>query len=334
MAINHSAKKVRVSLGSAVVLGLTSCMLEAKPTTAYLLTYTENGCVANCAFCLQARESNGRADMLSRVTWPAFPAEDVTFRIGQASQEGMIERVCVQALNYRHVAKDILGLVKDIRKYSNVPVSVSCQPLTREDMIKFAQAGVSRFSIALDASTRDLFEKVKGSANRGPYVWEEHVKALKEAVMVFGRNSVTTHLIVGLGETEEELVRMIQWCMDNGIHPSLFAFTPVAGTKLEDHPTPPIGSYRRVQLAQHLITRSIATYKDMRFEEGRLVDTGISERELDMIVGTGDPFRTSGCPGCNRPYYNERPGGTIYNFPLEPSRSEIERIKEQLSDYG
>ncbi len=334
MATNQSPKKVRVSLGSAVVLDLASCKLEAKPTTAYLLTYTESRCQANCAFCPQARESSGRADMLSRVTWPVFPTVDVTFRIGEAFEKGIIGRVCVQALNYPRVAEDILGLVKWIRKYSNVPVSVSCQPLTGEDVIRFAQAGVSRISIALDASTRDLFEKVKGTANRGPYLWEEHMKALREAVRVFGRNSITTHLIVGLGETEEELARMVQWCTDNGIYPSLFAFTPIAGTKMEDHPKPPIGSYRRVQIAQRLITRSIATYKDMRFEEGRLVDTGISEGELDMIVGTGDPFRTSGCSGCNRPYYNERPGGTIYNFPLKPSKSEIERIKEQLSDYG
>jgi len=309
-------------------------MLEAKPTTAYLLTYTESRCQANCAFCPQARESTGRADMLSRVTWPAFPTVDVTFRIGEAFEKGIMGRVCIQALNYPRAAEDILDLVKWIRKYSNVPVSVSCQPLTGEDVTRFAQAGVSRISIALDASTRDLFEKVKGTANRGPYLWQEHMEALKEAIRVFGRNSVTTHLIVGLDETEEELVRMIQWCMDNGIYPSLFAFTPVAGTKMENHPKPPIGSYRRVQLAQYLITRSVARYKDMGFEKERLVDTGIAEKELDLIISTGEPFRTSGCQGCNRPYYNERPGGTTYNFPRKPRRREIERIKEQLRDSG
>jgi len=272
--------------------------------------------------------------MLSRATWPVFPTVDVTFRIGEAFEKGILGRVCIQALNFPRVAEDILGLVKWIRKYSNVPVSVSCQPLTGEDVIRFAQAGVSRISIALDASTRDLFEKVKGTANRGPYLWQEHMEALKEAIRVFGRNSVTTHLIVGLDETEEELVRMIQWCMDNGIYPSLFAFTPVAGTKMENHPKPPIGSYRRVQLAQYLITRSVARYKDMGFEKERLVDTGIAEKELDLIISTGEPFRTSGCQGCNRPYYNERPGGTTYNFPRKPRRREIERIKEQLRDSG
>ncbi|MCK4366835.1 MAG: hypothetical protein KAW84_02670, partial [Thermoplasmata archaeon] len=29
----------------------------------------------------------------------------------------------------------------------------------------------------------------------------------------------------------------------------------------------------------------------------------------------GDAFCTSGCPGCNRPFYNERPGCTPFNYP-------------------
>jgi len=29
----------------------------------------------------------------------------------------------------------------------------------------------------------------------------------------------------------------------------------------------------------------------------------------------GEPFQTSGCTGCNRPYYNETPGEELYNYP-------------------
>jgi len=36
----------------------------------------------------------------------------------------------------------------------------------------------------------------------------------------------------------------------------------------------------------------------------------------------GEAFQTSGCPGCNRPYYNERPGGFIYNYPRPLSAAE------------
>ena len=32
-------------------------------------------------------------------------------------------------------------------------------------------------------------------------------------------------------------------------------------------------------------------------------------------LADGDAFRTPGCPDCNRPFYNEHPGGPMYNYP-------------------
>jgi len=42
-------------------------------------------------------------------------------------------------------------------------------------------------------------------------------------------------------------------------------------------------------------------------------------------LGTGEAFRTSGCPGCNRPYYNERPSGPFYNYPRGLTEEEARR---------
>ena len=41
-------------------------------------------------------------------------------------------------------------------------------------------------------------------------------------------------------------------------------------------------------------------------------------------------FETSGCPGCNRPYYNERPGGMLYNYPRPLTAAEAAREIEFL----
>lgn len=69
----------------------------------------------------------------------------------------------MQALNYPTVQEDIIGLASTTRSLSTVPISVSCQPLNRENMINLTQVGVNRVSIALDAVTKQLFEKVKGT---------------------------------------------------------------------------------------------------------------------------------------------------------------------------
>ncbi len=325
-----SPELVRVSLGSAIVLGLTDGFINAKPTTVYLLTYNPEKCSANCAFCPQASRSSGRADMLSRVIWPTFRTLKVTERIESAYRRGDIRRVCIQALNYRGVFGDVSSLVRGIKSRINIPISISCQPLRKEEMEILAELGVERVSIALDACTEYLFRRFKGEMNDGPYVWESHIKALMDAVEVFGRGNVTTHLIIGLGESEEEAVKIIQWCVDRGVYPSLFAFTPIKGTLLGDRRRPSIESYRRIQIAHYLITHSISNHKRMRFDSGVLIDFGVERDELIRIIETGEPFRTTGCPGCNRPYYNEEPRGPLYNYPMKPGRVDIEEIKRQI----
>jgi len=323
-------EKIRISIGSAIILDLIKGKLDAEPTTVYLLTYRKEKCQASCAFCPQSRLAQGRADMLSRIVWPVFPTEEVIHRIKEIFQQKRIVRVCIQALNYPSVVQDIAALARRIRESSKISISVSCQPLSRRDLERLADAGVQRIGIPLDAVTEEIFNKVKGAEIGGPYRWNGHFKALKEAVEVFGKGNVTTHLIAGLGETEEEFVKMIQLCVDLGVYPALFAFTPIPGTVLSSHPSPPIDYYRRLQVAHYLITKGIKRFEDMIFKDGRLVNFGLSKDDLRKIIRKGEPFMTSGCPGCNRPYYNERPRGPLYNIPRRPTCIEIANIEKLL----
>jgi biotin synthase-related radical SAM superfamily protein len=329
MTTTQSPEKIRVSVGSAIMLGLMHGKLDVEPTTIYLLTYYAGKCSASCGFCPQAKTSKGRADMLSRVTWPTFPTGQVMSKIEKEAKKPTIKRVCIQALNYPRVFNDMLALAKEIRSRADVPLSVSCQPFDLKQMKLLKEVGVDRISIALDAATRELFRKVKGPQTNSPYKWESQRETLMKAVQVFGKNRVYTHLIVGLGETEKEIIRTIQWCTDFDVYPSLFAFTPILGTALETLPQPSVATYRRVQLAHYLIVHGKARCKNMKFDEDeQLIDYGVSESLLQQVVETGSPFLTSGCPGCNRPYYNERPGGPMYNYPRQPLPEEIRKIKE------
>ena len=80
-----------------------------------------------------------------------------------------------------------------------------------------------------------------------------------------------------------------------------------------------------------LIVNGLARYEDMGFGvDGKITDFGISNQKLKKIIEDGTPFLTSGCPNCNRPFYNEKPSGPIYNYPRKISQEEIEKIKKEL----
>jgi len=150
---------------------------------------------------------------------------------------------------------------------------------------------------------------------------------LIQAVEVFGDGNVGSNLIVGLGETEREAAELIQRLHDMKVKTVLFAFTPLAGTRLEDLPPPQMEKYRRLQAARHLIVNGYAALEDLSFDEdGRI--TGYGGEDLDTVLGDGVAFMTTGCPGCNRPFYNERPSGPFYNYPRPLTEDEI---KEELA---
>jgi lipoyl synthase len=325
-------QQIRVSVGTAIVLELLEGKLDAQPTTAYLMTYHAGKCVANCGFCPQARGSKSSGELLSRVTWPTFPTEKVLAALANASKAGKIGRICIQALNYPEVFSDLCWLVKEAKKACSVPISVSCQPQKKDDIERLDCAGADRLGIPLDAATEALFSSVKGEGAGGPYRWEKLFATLKEAIEVFGRGNVSTHLIVGLGESEREAVTTLQKFVDLGILPALFAFTPIRGTVLEKNPPPKVESYRRLQLARFLIVNGAANLRGMVFDsEGKIASFGLDAKALKDAIGSGVPFQTSGCPDCNRPFYNEKPSGPIYNYPKNLTPQELEEAKRQLA---
>jgi biotin synthase len=126
---------------------------------------------------------------------------------------------------------------------------------------------------------------------------------------------------VGLGETESQVVRLLKDLHSIGVTVGLFAFTPVPGTKMAGVQKPLLEHYRSLQLARFLIFSDYDS--DFTFnEKGQISGFGYTGEELMGFV-TPSAFRTSGCAGCNRPYYNERPGEVMYNYPVEPSTGEF-----------
>ncbi|MBC7219582.1 MAG: radical SAM protein [Hadesarchaea archaeon] len=319
----QNLNKVRVAFGTGVLLELWRGKLVEPPTTAHFLTYFDGRCRGNCRFCPQARESTADLEMLSRVIWPKFDLEAVLAALKEKSDK--FKRICIQAVNFPGVVGVVCELVSRVREVCDLPVSVSCQPLMHEDLRRLASVGVERIGLAFDAATEEIFSRVKGSE----YSWEGHMAALKDAKAVFG-DKVSTHLIAGLGETEEEMVRSFQFFHDNRVTVALFAFTPIPGTPLSKQPRPEIASYRRLQLARFLIANNLSKAEDMSFEGGRISNFGLDEESLEKVIDSGDPFVTSGCNGCNRPFYNESPRGPIFNYPRKPGRRDIEEIKKLL----
>jgi radical SAM protein (TIGR04043 family) len=58
----------------------------------------------------------------------------------------------------------------------------------------------------------------------------DYQRAWDEAVRVFGRNRVSTYLLIGLGEDPDDLVRAAGALIDRGVYPFVVPMRPMAGT--------------------------------------------------------------------------------------------------------
>ncbi|MHA2295992.1 MAG: radical SAM protein [Candidatus Hodarchaeales archaeon] len=323
---------IRVSLGSAIELGLIVGSLDANLTTIYLLTATS--CKANCSFCTQAKgRGKGR---LSRVSWPVFALDDV---IEAIESTNTINRVCLQVTKHSEAFEESLYLVSSIKNKTDLSVSLSCPPFELQRYKILKQAGVGMVGISFDAATPDIFDTIKGMGVLGPYRWESHMSALMDAIEVFGKWNAWCHLIVGLGETEKEATELIDSIYNHGALTSLFAFTPLRGTPLEDRKPPELASYRRLQVARYLINKGLARAVDFSFTaDGVITDFGLDRSHLIEILGDGHAFLTSGCPDCNRPYYNDSPlkrrSGELYNFPGALKPVHLQKIVGTMFKMG
>ena len=327
--------KIRVSIGSASVLGLyNSTRFKVPPTTCYIMTFNSNQCFANCGFCPQGRESKGSDELLSRVNWPVYQFKDFITKLSYLSPSKRFKRLCLQTLNYPNNVQDVIEIISKIRKKTDIPISIAIPPVSKKNLQKIKNLGVERIGIALDASTPEIFEKIKGKGVNGPYTWDSHFKALKEALDIFSEGFVTTHLIVGLGESSKDILSLIYDLKRLRIKVGLFAFTPIKGTKLESLNPPDLIYFRKIQLGRYLILEENKNLNDFTFNnKGEIVKLSINMRDLENIIAQTDAFLTSGCPGCNRPYYTSRPKGPIYNYPKKLNDKEKKEIYNSLIEF-
>jgi biotin synthase len=128
---------------------------------------------------------------------------------------------------------------------------------------------------------------------------------------------------------------------ENGITVALFSFTPIKGTRLEALKPPTLLRYRRIQFLRYLLSKRVNF--EPEFDDVGALAAIASPKSNEAIGGDfynsvlealQNPtiFMTSGCPNCNRPYYNETPAGPIFNYPFMPGKDILTSIMGTFID--
>lgn len=345
----RSPEYVQMSTAAAITLGIMAGRMHRCGCTRclnLLLTYPE-GCRANCAYCGLARHREAERDYADRnfirVNWPAVPLEEVIDKVARDGAATPFHRMCISMITHPRSDADTVTVLKQWSARidpATLPVSILSNPttMTREDVKRLRDLGADIFTVSLDAATPEIFDRTRGKGVQSPHTWAHYWEILMAARDIFGPQKFGAHIIVGMGETERDVLLLVQRLVDLGGHSHMFCFFPEKGSLMDHLPATPRDQWRRVQLARYLIDYRGARVDNMAFDDaGRVTGYGIAQSELESVIGEGVAFRTSGCPGkfrddvsaCDRPY-GDSPPSNIASFPFQPNRHDLRKIRRQL----
>jgi biotin synthase len=341
-AARTSPEYVRISMASAIALRMRSGRFSRDFELGginLLLNYDE-GCRSDCGYCGLARTRPGSFEDKSfiRVEWPLVGTDDLVERI--ARFEPALTRICISMVTHGRAYRDTCDITRRITARVRTPISILVAPptLRRERLENFRSIGVDMIGIGLDAVTEELFRTIRTEVPAGGLKWDRYWEVVTDAREIFGPWKLNVHTLVGLGETDQDLLSLFVALRDRQIFSYLFCFNPEPDSRMAAQPKPSLRRWRRVQLARHLIETEGYDLEQFSFDcDGGLARVRAGRAAIETVVATGSAFMTNGCPGgngepgCTRPYGSYRPAEPFRDYPFVPEASDLDEIRQQLS---
>ncbi|WP_424769210.1 MSMEG_0568 family radical SAM protein [Paenibacillus sp. sgz302251] len=138
-------------------------------------------------------------------------------------------------------ALHLAACVKAIRKVSQIPIQVQCEPPSDDRLYQVLKDSGAN-TIGLHVESFDERVRQEMMPSKSAISLETYFEAFRKAVAVFGRNQVTTYVILGMGEDPEITLAGCSRAASMGVYPFVVPLRPLKGTMLE-HAEPPSTAY-------------------------------------------------------------------------------------------
>ncbi len=180
------------------------------PDQAYI-TVT-GSCIFRCVYCT-VPSLHGRRKSVREIVAMVESAQD---RVRAISITSGVLRSAEEEEAY------VLGVIRELLPFG-LPIGVSIYP-TEKTPEYLKELGVCEVKFNVEAATPALFSRACPGLDYD-LIW----RVLDRSVELFGKNRVFSNVIVGLGETDNELEECIVKLTSRGIIPVLRPLNPVAG---------------------------------------------------------------------------------------------------------
>jgi biotin synthase-related radical SAM superfamily protein len=156
-----------------------------------------DSCRFRCAFCTISGSKDGPAP----ARWELL--------IKDALRSGRVQAVAITTgvpSTPSEACRDIARLTSSIRAdFPLVPIGVEPYTVKRSDIAALRRAGADELKLNIQCATRSIFERVCPDLD-----WNGIWRNLGSGVRLFGRGNVCSNLIIGMGETDEDVIITVE----------------------------------------------------------------------------------------------------------------------------
>lgn len=242
-----------------------------------LLSIKTGGCTEDCAYCPQAARYH------TGVKVQALMKTEEVLEAASAAKAGGASRFCMGAA-WREVRdnSDFDRVIDMVKAVNSLDMEVCCTlgMITDKQAERLAEAGLYAYNHNVDTSEEHYSEVITTRT------YDDRLNTLSN-VRKAGI-SVCSGGIIGLGETDNDRIGMLQTLANLPQHPEsvpINTLVPVAGTPLGDNSRVPFD-----QLVRMIATaRIVMPHSAVRLSAGRL-ELSVSEQAMCFMAGANSIF--------------------------------------------
>ncbi|MGI5237932.1 MSMEG_0568 family radical SAM protein [Dactylosporangium sp. CA-139066] len=212
-----------------------------------------------CRFC--TIEESLRSEATVAVKTPAQLAEVAAAAVRLDGVRQMVMTTGTTAGPDRGARNLVRAVRAVLAAVPGLPIQVQIEPPRELAAIReLREAGAA--SIGIHVESLDDEVRRRWMPGKGAVPLAEYEAAWDVAVEVFGRNQVSTYLLIGLGEDPYELVEGAARLIARGVYPFVVPFRPMAGTlaRRDGWPAPAPSLVRDVTARVAALLRAAGMY--------------------------------------------------------------------------
>lgn len=191
-------------------------ILSHAPEQLFFLLY--KNCANACLFCPITYHTDN-----SHYCWEKMKQrilENLQFNIRSIS----ITTSCPPDKKQDDIVDEMIDITKKIRKLigKDISIGASLKTPSKDHLLRLKESGVSEMRLNLETYNFQLANSLMPKKNI-----HKILQSIEDAVEIFGKEKVSSNIIIGLGETDDDILQGVNVLSEIGALSTLYPYDPI-----------------------------------------------------------------------------------------------------------